>query len=316
MTVPVKDANQGVNTPRMPTDSIYAQIIEDFTFALETLPGGTGNGLPSRFSAIAFMVKVYLHQKNYSRAFGFARAIVQSNTFALLPDYADVFKISQNNGPEILFSLNYAAIDPAPMNRRSLPRGLNGWATELPVDELVGTFDSLDRRKQVSFIDNYWDQNSNLIIIKPHVAKFWDRAAEPRGGLTANDIPLIRYADVLLMYAEALNEIRRGTSPDALTAINSVRARARFDGSEDQETLPDLGTMGYEDFQQAILAERRRELAWEGHRWFDLVRFEQLETKVREAKSGANVSQTHYLFPIPQRELEKNPNLGPQNPGY
>ena len=109
---------------------------------------------------------------------------------------------------------------------------------------------------------------------------------------------MIRYADVLLMYAEALNE--EGRTGEAMDAVNEVRDRAE---------LGDLVGLNQADLRDAILEERRLELAAEGHRWFDLVRTNRLEEIVEAAKPGVDVTQEHYLFPIPQRERDLNPNL-------
>lgn len=316
ITIPAKNADDKSNAPRMSTDSIYQFMLDEFDFAINNLPETTGTGRPNSSTAIAFTAKVYLRIQDYGRAFGFARAVIQSNKFALLGDYTDVFNVSRSNSSEIIFSLNFGNNDLAPFNQITLPRGLKGFAKVLPHSQLFTSFDPLDRRYSTTFIDAYLDANSNVVNIEPHVSKYWDITAEPKAGPTANDLPIIRYADVLLVFAEALNEIRKGSVRESLVAINTIRARARFNGIEEQDILPDLTALGYEDFKEAILAERGRELGWEGHRWFDLVRMGKLEEKVRAAKPNSNVSQTHYLLPIPQRELEKNPHLGPQNPGY
>jgi hypothetical protein len=150
---------------------------------------------------------------------------------------------------------------------------------------------------------------------RPHVVKYWDRAAEPLVNNTANDLQLIRYSDILLMYAEVLNEENQGSTNAALQAINQVRKRARFADGVERNVLPDLTSMGYEAFREAILEERRKELAWEGQRWFDLKRFGKLEEKVLAAKPGVPVAARHYLMPVPQRERDINSNLS-QNSGY
>ena len=141
---------------------------------------------------------------------------------------------------------------------------------------------------------------------------------EPKllGGVSANDLALIRVADVMLLHCEAINELRNGSNTEALGVINQVRARARFDGETEQFVLPDLGQLNKEAFTNAILDERARELGFEGHRWFDLVRMEVLKNRVESAKPGVIVSEKHHLLPIPQGEFLLNPNLGSQNPGY
>ena len=293
--------------PRAPIDSLYKQIEADFTFATEVLPQKGAAGRPGALAAVAYLAKVALAQKAYNRAFQLNRFVIQSNQYALVADYADLFKVANNHSAEILFAVNFGPGDQAPLNTRTLPGTLTGaspWG--LPTDALAAAFDPQDRRLQVSLLTAGQQR---------YVAKFWDATAEPAAGPTSNDLPLLRYADVLLTHAEAINGLRNGSNSEALAAINAVRKRARFDGTQELNILPNLGSMNFADFQAAILEERLRELAWEGHRWFDLVRMGKLEEKVLAAKPGSPVSAKHRMFPIPQREIDLNPNLT-QNGGY
>ena len=127
-----------------------------------------------------------------------------------------------------------------------------------------------------------------------------------------NDQILLRYADVLLMYAEALNEIAYSSSPTspALESLNAVHTRAGLDPIN-ISTLPDK-----ESFRRAISVERQREFPYEGHRWFDLVRMG--FAKEAMANIGLTISDYQFLFPVPSTEIERinNPSLMWQNPGY
>ncbi len=158
--------------------------------------------------------------------------------------------------------------------------------------------------------------DGSTTTVEPHIQKYWDRVNEPLAGNTSHDFPYLRYADVLLMKAEALNELNNGPNVDAYDAVNQVRKRARFNGTTELPILPDLQGLAYQSFKDALLLERRHEFTGEGHRWFDLVRFQKLETLVPIAKPGVQPQPFHYLFPIPQGELDLNPNLLPQNMGY
>jgi len=120
----------------------------------------------------------------------------------------------------------------------------------------------------------------------------------------------MRYAEILLIYAEALNESTGSPSLQAYNAINEVRSRAGFTSH--------LSGLSQQEFRNAILRERRIELNFEGHRWFDLVRIELLITAVTNESSSARnptIDNKHLLFPIPQREMDINQALE-QNPGY
>src|SRR5690606_16347886 len=99
---------------------------------------------------------------------------------------------------------------------------------EIPTEHLFDQFDDLDRRKEVTFITSDIISGVNITFDRPHIGKYWDRIAEPKVNNTGNDLQLIRYADVLLLYAEVLNEINNGPTQDALDAINKIRERARY----------------------------------------------------------------------------------------
>ena len=115
------------------------------------------------------------------------------------------------------------------------------------------------------------------------------------------------------MYAEANNEL--GNAAVAHEYINKVRKRARFDGTADRNAVPDYNGLSQTQFRDAVVKERMFEFVGEGQRWFDLTRTGTLETLVPLAKPGVTPSGKHYLFPIPQSELDLNPNLE-QNDGY
>jgi hypothetical protein len=137
------------------------------------------------------------------------------------------------------------------------------------------------------------------------VRKYLDPTATANGE-GSNNFPIIRYADVLLMYAEALNEQSAG-NPEAYNAVNRIRKRAGL-----ADLPPALSQTAFRD---SVLLERRLELAFEGHRWYDLVRTKRLISAMQAQNPGITVTDRDYLYPIPQTERDVNPNLT-QNPGY
>ena len=186
-----------------------------------------------------------------------------------------------------------------------------GW--QIPTLQLYNSYEAGDRRRSVTFVTQVHNKNGTITDIRPYIQKYWDRVAEPKANGSSNDYPVIRYADVLLIYAEASNELNH---PDiALQYINKIRKRARFDGTVYQNVLPDYVGLSKEDIRAAILKERRFEFVAEGQRWFDLVRTGTLQTLVPIAKPGVVPQAKHYVFPIPQRERDLNENLS-QNNGY
>jgi len=145
-------------------------------------------------------------------------------------------------------------------------------------------------------------------------AKFIDFTLSPLTNQTQSGLnfPVLRYADVLLLYAETLNEINGAPTEDAYAAINKVRRRAYGD------LLHDLApALSQSDFRDSVFLERRKEFVQEANRWFDLVRSGTLVQALQNIPAKApNVSDKNYLYPIPQVEIDLNSLLLPQNPGW
>lgn len=304
------------------TEDIYAQIISDLTEA-RNLPAQQpeGRGKATAGAAHALLAKVYLTRKQYEDCISECKAVIQSGQYDLFGNFGDLFKIENRGLKEAIFSVGFGTDggalifwEASQMHVRLLPPELAtagittntlGWTG--PSDALVNSYDPLDERRNVTVFNQLNETIRgtayNVPFSRYYFRKYWDVTVE--GEFTTsesnNDFPVIRYADVLLMYAEALNETNQ--SDDALDAINKVRNRAG---------LTDLSALSGDAFLNAVLEERKRELAAEGHRWFDLVRTGKLEEIVSAAKPGVMPQARHYLFPIPQRERDLNPNL-PQN---
>ena len=311
-----------------PVEDIYAQVLDDLE-AAEALPEsyepGQGRGRATSGAALAIEAKVYLTLGNWEKASDKALAVINSKQYELWDDFADVFKLSSRGGKEAIFSVGFGDAggkiifwEAGQFLVRLLPKELSeegvqnaqGW--QVPTQQLYDSYEIDDHRRAVTFITEIHKQDGSTQIIRPYIQKYWDRAAEPKGNASSNDFPVIRYADVLLMYAEARNELN---DPDeAHKYINMVRKRARFDGSVYRDAVADYEDLSKEAFRAAVLKERRLEFVAEGQRWFDLVRTHTLEQLVPLAKPGVTPAAKHYLFPIPQDEREVNTNLG-QN-GY
>lgn len=321
------------NSPLLPgkatVDAIYAQIITDLGDAAIALPlsytAGNGRGRATRGAANAILAKVYLTRKNWEQASIAAKKVIDSNEYSLWEDFADVFKLSSRGGKEAIFSVGFGDAGGAisfwevgQFNVRLLPTALSaegvqnaqGW--QFPTLYTYNQFEADDRRRAVTFITEINDP-AGAYTIRPYVKKYWDRVAEPQGNSSSNDFPVIRYADVLLMYAEAQNEL--GNTIPAHQYINMVRKRARFNGTTYVNAVPDYSGLSKDQFRDAVLKERMMEFVFEGQRWFDLVRMGKLEQLVPQAKAGVVPAPRNNLFPLPQREVDLNPNLG-QNEGY
>lgn len=309
--------------------AIYSQIHADLEAAETDLPPnyspGVGRGRATKGAAYALNAKVYLTEKNWKQAAAKAKVVIDSKEYDLWENFADAFKLANRGGKEAVFSVGFGdkggAIifwEVGQFLVRLLPPQLadagvvnaQGW--QIPTQQLYDSYDAEDQRRAVTFITSITKTDGSTITIRPYIQKYWDRVAEPKGNESSQDFPVIRYSDVLLMYAEAMNE-----DDQPLVAheyINKVRKRARFDGTTYRNTVPDYTGLSKDAFRAAVLKERRLELAVEGHRWFDLVRTNTLETLVPQAKPGVVPAARNYLFPVPLRERELNTNL-PSN-GY
>jgi len=311
-------------------DAIYTQIINDLGVAISNLPDqypqGDGRGRATWGAAKTLLAKVYLKTGDNLSAAEMAQDVIDSNIYDLWPDFKDAFNISNENGMESVFNIGFGDANGSisfwevgQFNVRLLPGelavdvpGINAQGWQVATQELYDNFDPLDRRRAITFITS----TSSGALDDPHIRKYWDEVNEPNGGNTESDFPYIRYSEVYLILAEALNEQNRGPTAEAYEAINTVRRRARFDGTTEQSVLPDLAGLSYDEFRDAVLLERRKEFVAEGKRWFDLVRMDKLSELVPIAKPGVIPQAYHVLFPIPLEEIDLNQNLLPQNTGY
>jgi len=305
---------------RTARDKVYEQITEDLNMAAEMLPASYGQnsdkGRATRGAVLGVLSKVYLTQKEWSDARTVAQIVLESGTYSLWPDYTDNFKEAKVNGIESVFEVQfYSKITTE--NSRIVISGLPslpavfpaGVAIMLPTDDLLDDFEEGDYRKVATFFNAYWNYTFDF-----HIWKHWDQDAyEPdETGQSGANFQLMRYAEVLLIFAESENEIN-GPTGAAYDAINQVRERAR-NGNPD--VLPDLQGLSQDQFREAVLKERRHEFVNEGQRWYDLVRTGNLIEFVKRAKgTQANPQPHNYIFPVPQREIDLNSKLT-QNPGY
>ena len=326
------------NIKRATAADVYKQIETDLASAIAVLPAvQTEKGRATKYAAQALLGKVLLYQNKFAPAAAMLDNVINSNAYSLVADFNSIFLPSGENGPESVFEIQYsngsATYDWGHVTRgqgnyavqQCGIRGLNGsaampynpgWTTNLPTQNLASAYAAGDKRKAVTVLDIEAYKNANPAFnITYQVAPYqntglYNQKYLPRKGETSGQIELnysnnfrtIRYADVLLMAAEAYS--KSGNDPKAQTYINLVRRRA-FGNTANDVTA--TGTALYD----AILAERRLELAMEGERFFDLVR-----TGKAPAVLGplGFVTGKHELFPIPQSEVEL---AGlPQNPNY
>jgi hypothetical protein len=316
------DAGKGIT--RASADEVYAQIIRDLEDAEGSLPDrftGADVGRATAGAAKGMLTQVYLTRKEYTRARDKAREIIDNAGkygYGLWDTYADVFKVSNKNGKEAVFEIQFVGggvgqgngliTYMAPENSPVTGRGFGSF---YPTPELYNSYKPGDKRKEL-YISSYVNNAGRTIQTFPHFNKYVDPTAStfPQGN---NNFPYLRYADILLMFAEAENEVS-GPTPQALEAANPIRRRAYGLSLNAPSAMDFTASLGKNGFRQQIWEERRWEFAAEAQRWFDLVRTDRL-VSVLSAKGKTSVQEKHRVFPIPQREIDLNPQLS-QNDGY
>jgi hypothetical protein len=327
--VPVFTSEAATNgtAARTPVDSVYAQVVKDATDAAAALPTtwtGTNLGRPTKGSALALLADVSLTRRDWTNAEKYASQVIGLGVYSLQNNYLAAFLPASQNGPENVFSLQVNGLTEATGSRyvyhyypRTLAIGAGGGWSDAEVSPLfAASYLPGDYRKDVSIITTQRDAKGVAQPIPPHMAKF-----RPSNTTSINNGDVnyfvYRYAEVLLIEAEALNEL--GRTADAVTYMNQIRARARRGTGAENRTSPAnyTGPLTQAAVREAILQERGWELAFEGKRWFDLVRQgpDYFMAKLKLDPGATQLTANKMLLPIPSQELQLDRNLT-QNPGY
>lgn len=327
LTEPVDPS--ALNKANAPLEEVYARIVEDFTDASKDLPwpseyAAADLGRASKGAALGMLGKVALYRKQWQVAADHFRTIIQSDKYRLNTEYMPQFLLGGDNTPESIFEVQFQSKGPG-----GFAENLGGWFSGWygvpghgavinygfgggiqPSRDFVNSIEPGDDRRKmiVTNGENYLGipfdaskSTSGYGGLKYIVHK----SAEGQAGDSPINYHVMRYADVLLMYAEALNELNSGPTTEAYNAINQVRNRAK---------LPDLPMgLNKQQFFNAIVQERRVELFWEAHRTFDIIRWG-LAGTILTPNNGFIVGK-HEKLPIPQSEINANP-LIVQNKGY
>ncbi len=354
LDAPVTDAEAAGAISRTSADQVYMNIISDLEFAKTWLPDTqSSRAIPAKSAASAYLALVYLTMGEYQNAFNEAKEIIDNaGTYdlALDPNFQNLFDANAiDASKEPIFALDYNNFEApnnaydqiAPMTgiRGDDRNEGGGWSVAVPTLAVYETWDAGDYRRAVSLdeeasINGNVEPYTNFTISghihaadQPYIAKytrFPGTFARGNARATSHNYSMMRYAEVLLIAAEAAVEI--GDNASATDYINQVRARARMGGDTQTGagtpvTVPPsavpadiTGTVTVND----VLEERRLELAFECKRWYDIAR-RKIGAEVFSASGleGAKPSFTDddYLMPLPADEIERNPNIT-QNPGY
>lgn len=320
---------------RSPKASVYEQIEKDLASAIATLPEtNPEKGRITRYAAKALLAKVFVYQEKFEDAAAMLEN-VENWPFNLVENMDDIFLQSGENGIESVFEIQYS--NKSPFYDWSNPgRGqgnlavqsagvrnltgsspyAQGWSINLPTQELAAAFEAGDQRKAATILDIEAYKAANpqfniTYLVAPYKnTGLYNKKYLPRKGETSGQVELnylnnfrtIRYAEVLLLAAEAYNRLPTPATAKAQQYLNMVRERAFGDPSHNISATGQALT-------EAIWEERRLELAMEGDRFFDLVR-----TGKAAATIPGFVAGKHEVFPIPQQEIDIS-GLE-QNPGY
>jgi len=313
----ITSEEQAYTYNRASVAEVYAQIEKDLTDAESLLPAtfsGADIGRATSIAAKALLGKTYLYENKMALAE--SKLAEVAATAGTLISYDQIFGLGKDNNRDIIFSVQYLgggfgegntfASGFVPQTSGSAIINVAGGSNNIGTPDLFRSFEPGDSRLSTA-IGTF--TSGTLIYYYARKFVYQSVAAGSEGD---NDWPVIRYADVILMYAEALNE--NGKTAEALTQLNLVRNRSNLASK--------LG-LAQQDARTAIRNERRVELCFEGERWFDLIRwgtFVQVMTAYKAANKPANgvignILPTLNLYPIPIREISLNPKLT-QNQGY
>lgn len=323
---------------RSSAEDVYSLIHSDCQKAIEMLPAKSeyddkNVGRACKDAAMTMMADMYLtlapdHKEYYQHVANLCDSVTALGYDLSKCDFSENFNALVNNGPESIFEVQFSGnteYDFWGNNPQSSwlstfmgPRNSNfvagGYGWNQPTEEFMGQWEEGDKRKNLTvFYEGCPDYEGNeykasYSYTGYNVRKFLvSKTISPDYNTSPANFVVYRYADVLLMKAEALNEM--GQTAAAAEPLNIVRRRAG---------LPDVSSgLSQDEMREKIIHERRMELAFEGHRWFDMIRLDHGNYAIQFLKSigKSNVNKNRLLFPIPQTEMDANP-LMTQNPGY
>lgn len=310
-----------LRAPRTPKTEIYAQIIADCDRAADLLPPqypASDVGRATKGAALALATKVSIYQKNWDKALEYIAKVKALNIYGLMSNYQDNFKKNTQNNKESVWEIQHTNLE------LGLGNSLNQWWYSKKIvggygfaevtEAFVKEFELNDPRSKFTVAMNNEDYFGVTYKNSFSSTRYSPRKyLQPDSTVTQKadgdiNYTAIRYAEVLLWEAEALAELGRVT--EGGVPLEAVRARARLQATNPITALPRIITTEKATMINAVRHERAVELGFEMHRYFDLVRWGIAAQKMPEFKVGK-----HEVFPLPQIEMDLNPNLK-QNPNY
>lgn len=295
---------------RTPIKEVYTQILKDLTEAVNELPIANGEGRATKGAANTLLGKVYLASGDPLKAEEALRAVTN---YSWTISYADLFGISNENNASSIFEVQFESNINGNSEGSKFASKFNSQANpgskgnNIITQDLVDSFEAGDLRRNEIIPD---PQNSSVYISTKYIDN--DRTVLDDG---ANNVIVLRYADVILMLAEALNEKGYVADGEAFTLLNTIRERAGL------SELTSTTITNQVEFRNALLKERRHEFFYECHRWFDLKRLGDPVSVMNNHFAGMVgrnivIDSDDLLLPIPQTQIDADPDYMKQNPGY
>ncbi|WP_163397398.1 RagB/SusD family nutrient uptake outer membrane protein [Flavobacterium fluviatile] len=345
----VSNVNDVNTLSKTPENEVYNKIISDLQYAKQWLPNKQKvKSLPTKGTAAAYLASVYLTLGDFQNAYTESKYVIDNETtfgLGLEADFQDLFRSTKTATlKEPLFTIDFigqSRVGDLGQDYLASLTGIRGdqshsygegWSVAVPTLKVFNDWDARDYRRAVSFdttavrngkVVDYtkFTSMSSLAVNRPHIAKYnrYAGVAGSNGRESDNNYFIMRYAEVLLIAAEALNEITPG-SPEATGYVNRLLLRARNKGGKMSNFPVDVPAgLSQTDLRARILNERRLELAFEFGRWFDIKRLklgsEVFSPTGNEPQPNFDPKRDYY-FPLPGDELNRNPNLLPNNAGY
>ena len=331
--------NLDLNLPRTPAKAIYDSIIiPDLEEAAKsTLAWGHSDGHLTMGLVHSLLADVYLTYAGaainggaeyYALSAQHSKEVIDKGGYTLFSQYTDMINPANKNTGEFIFQVQYAAAVPSnnPLTPLTIPNysGISKYSDEYgsvyPTPQFIKSFPAGDKRvmEKQFFYTNYTKLGTPDIVTFPntYIYKWFDVNAVTNTAKSDLNFTLYRLADVYLMYAEASNRAEGSPNPNAIKYVNLIRGRAQ---------LAPIGALSQTAFEQEVWLQRYFELCFENKMWFDMIRTRKVHNDVtgnwdnfigHTTVFGATFAEKNLLFPLPKRELDVNPNLLPNNPGF
>jgi len=314
---------------RTPVADVNDFIVEDLLFATQYLPvswSDEDKARPTMDVAKTLLAKVYITMatapmndaSKYADARNMAKEVIDAGNYQLVPNVEDVFKMENEFGPEFMWSFHNSEEEYVIEPQIWLPGEMAGGWGDVTAEQIWGeAYPEEPRKHAYLLLEDLWFGTGTTYLDwwknAPYIRKYlYDTPENMEKNVSYQAMPIIRYADVLLLYAESENMVS-GPTQEACDAVNEIINRAT--GGVPNPADPLFTTsMSQSEFDAAVIQQRSWELCFEYDRWFDICR-KRILYEVTDPDYQQNFSEDDYLLPIPQRDLRLNPKLT-QNPGY